>query len=171
MARGYNYPDKSKPISAFMAPGYLTFSIGLDYKPNKDFSLFLSPFTSKTTYVNDTALVNPKNYGLEPGTKKLWEPGIIIKSKWHKQLTENIAYDTKEEFFNNYRYTFQKCFFDWEQTLTMQVNHYISAMVMTELIYDYNVKFPIHDETGKEIGRETRWQFKELITLGFRYKF
>jgi hypothetical protein len=171
MAPGYNYPDKSKPISAFMAPGYLTFSIGLDYKPNKDFSLFISPLTSKTTYVNDTALISPKNYGLEPGQKKLWEPGIIIKSKWHKKIMDNITYDTKEEFFNNYRYTFQKFAFDWEQTLTMQVNHHINVLVMTELIYDYNVKFPIHDAAGVEIGRTPKWQFKELINIGFNYKF
>lgn len=171
MAPGYNYPDKSKPISKFMAPGYLTFSIGLDYKPNKDFSLFLSPLTSKTTYVLDTAKISPKNYGLDPGTKMLWEPGIIVKSKWHKKVMENITYDTKEEFFNNYKYTFQKFAFDWEQTLNMQINHYISAMIMTELIYDYNTKFPILDATGKEIGRKPKWQFKELINIGFVYKF
>jgi len=35
--------------------------------------------------------------------------------------------------------------------------------VTTELIYDYNVKFPIFDATGKEIGRTTKWQFKEFV--------
>lgn len=171
MAPGYNYPDKSNPISSFMAPGYLTFALGLDYKPNKDFSLFISPLTSKTTYVRDTTSIKPKNYGLEPGTKKLWEPGTIIKSAWHKKLTDNILYDTKEEFFNNYRYTFEKFSFDWEQTLTMQVNHYLSAMIRTELIYDYNTKFPVHDTSGNEIGRKPMWQFKELFNIGFNYKF
>jgi hypothetical protein len=171
MAPGYNYPDKSKPISSFMAPGYLTFAIGLDYKPNKDFSLFISPLTSKTTYVRDTTLISPENYGLEPGKKKLWEPGIIVKSAWHKKLADNIIYDTKEEFFNNYRYPFKKFSFDWEQTLTMQVNHYLSALIRTELIYDYNTKFPILDATGVEIGRKPKWQFKELFNIGFNYKF
>jgi hypothetical protein len=171
MANGYNYPDKSKTISAFMSPGYFTFAIGLDYKPNKEFSLFISPLTSKTTYVKDTALVDPKNYGLEPGQKKLWEPGIIIRSKWHKKLTDNIIYDTREDFFNNYRYTFSKFSFYWEQTLTMQINHYLNAMIRTEVVYDYNTKFPIHDEAGKEIGREPKWQFKEMFNIGFNYKF
>jgi hypothetical protein len=81
------------------------------------------------------------------------------------------VYDTKEEFFNNYKYTFQKFAFDWEQTLTMQVNHHINAMITTELIYDYNVKFPILDAAGVEIGRTPKWQFKELINIGFNYKF
>lgn len=171
IASGYKYPEKQKPISAFMAPGYLTMSIGLDYKPNKNFSLFLAPFTSKTTYITDTVLITPSTYGLERGKKKLWEPGIIVKANWHRNLAENITYDTKGEFFNNYRYTFQKFAFEWEQVLIMQVNRSINARVMTQLIYDYNTKFPILDNNGKEIGRKPKWQFKELFTIGLSYKF
>jgi hypothetical protein len=171
MARGYTYPDRVKPISAFMAPGYLTMSIGLDYKPNKNFSLFLSPFTSKTTYVTDTVLVVPSTYGLEPGKKSLWEPGIIVKTNWHRNLAENITYDTKGEFFNNYRYPFQKFAFQWEQILLMQVNRFINARIMTDLNYDYNTKFPILDSSGTEIGRKPKWQFKELFTIGLACKF
>jgi len=171
VARGYSYPETAKPISAFMAPGYLTMSIGLDYKPNKNFSLFLAPFTSKTTYVNDTALVDPTTYGLEPGTKKLWEPGMIVKANWRQELSENIIYETKGEFFNNYRYTFQKFAFEWEQMLTMRVNRLINAKIMTQLIYDYNTKFPILDSNGVEIGRTPKWQFKELLTIGLNFRF
>lgn len=171
IARGYNFPEKQKAISAFMAPGYLTISFGLDYKPNKNFSLFLAPFTSKTTYVTDTIAVNPSTYGLEPGKKKLWEPGMIVKANWHANLAENITYDTKGEFFNNYRYSFQKFAFEWEQMLIMQVNRSFNVRVMTQLIYDYNTKFPILDYNGVEIGRKPKWQFKELFTIGFVYKF
>jgi hypothetical protein len=168
--RGYAFPDKVHPISAFMAPGYLTISVGLDYKPNKNFSLFLAPFTSKTTYVTDTALIKSSTYGLEPGKKKLWEPGIIVKANWHTDLVENITYDTKGEFFNNYRYNFQKFAFEWEQVVAMRVNRLINVKVMTDLIYDYNTKFPVLDNTGKEIGRKPKWQFKELFTVGLSYK-
>ncbi len=171
IANGYKYPDMEHPISASMAPGYLTMSLGLDYKPNKDFSLFLSPFTSKTTYVRDTVMIAPSKFGLEPGKKKLWEPGIIIKANWHHNLMENITYDTKVEFFNNYRYTFQKYAFEWEQVLIMRVNRFINARIITNVVYDYNTKFPILNDLGKEIGRKPKWQFKELFTIGFTYKF
>ena len=171
IARGYTFPETKKPISAFMAPGYLTFSLGLDYKPNKNFSLFLAPFTSKTTYITDTVAVKPSTYGLEPGKKKLWEPGIIIKANWHQGLGENISYDTKGEFFNNYMHNFQKFAFEWEQVLVMRVNRLINARVMTQLIYDYNTKFPILNSQGVEIGRTPKWQFKELFTIGLTIKF
>ncbi|MEI6139359.1 MAG: DUF3078 domain-containing protein [Mariniphaga sp.] len=171
LAPGYTFPDKDHPISAFMAPGYLTMSIGMDYKPNKDFSLFLAPFTSKTTFVRDTVMIAPSKFGLEPGKKQLWEPGIIVKANWHRAITENITYDTKGEFFNNYRYTFQKFAFEWEQVVIMRVSRLINARVMTQMVYDYNTKFPVLDVLGKEIGRKPKLQFKELFTIGLTYKF
>ncbi len=171
IAKGYKYPDKTNPISTFMAPGYSTISLGMDYKPNKNFSLFLSPLTSKTTYIRDTALINPVNYGLEPGTKKLWEPGIIVKANWKTTLRENITYETKGEFFNNYRYPFKKVTFEWEQLLILQVTRHINTRVMTQLIYDHNTKFPIYDDAGNVVDKKPKWQFKELLTIGFTYKF
>ncbi len=171
IARGYSYPDKTNPISAFMAPGYLTFSVGMDYKPNKNFSLFISPLTSKTTFVRDTALIKPANFGLEPGHTRLWEPGAIVKMNWHYAILDNITYDTRAEIFNNYRYTFQKFNVDWEQTLVMDVTQHISTRIMTQVVYDYNVKFPVTDDTGTVIAQKAKWQFKELFTVGFNYKF
>ncbi|HWS01165.1 MAG TPA: DUF3078 domain-containing protein, partial [Prolixibacteraceae bacterium] len=171
MAKGYSYPDKGNPISAFMAPAYLTASVGMDYKPNKNFSLFLSPFTSKTTYVKDTAMIDPTHFGLEPGKTKLWEPGIIVKMNWHYDIVENITYDTRAEIFNNYNYPFQKFNVNWEQVLLMQITQRINARLMTQVVYDYNVKFPVKDENGVEVDQKAKWQLKELFTLGFNYKF
>jgi hypothetical protein len=171
IARGYSYPDKSNPISAFMAPAYLTFSLGMDYKPNKNFSLFLSPFTSKTTIVRDTALIDPTHFGIEAGKNRLWEPGVIVKLNWHYRILENINYDTRAEVFNNYNYPFQKFNVDWEQTLLLEVTQHISTRIMSQVIYDYNVKFPIKDANGVEIAQQAKWQFKEMFTVGFNYKF
>ena len=170
-ANGYAYPDKVNPISAFMAPGYLTISLGFDYKPNKNFSLFLSPMTSKTTYIRDTTLISPIKYGFPPGAKTLWEPGLILKSNWHLKISDNITYDTKGEFFDNYRDAFQKVSAEWDQTFIMQVNRFINVRVMTMMIYDYNTKFPILDASGNVIGQKPKLQFEELFTLGLVYKF
>jgi hypothetical protein len=116
-------------------------------------------------------LINPINFGLEPGRKRNWEPGAIVKLNWHYPIIENIIYDTRAEIFNSYNYPFQKFNINWEQTLVLQVTQRISCRVMTQVIYDYNVKFPIKDETGKQIAQEAKWQFKELFTIGFNYKF
>lgn len=171
MAKGYKYPDKDNPISAFMSPGYLTFSLGMDYKPNKNFSLFLSPLTSKTTFIRDTAMINPVNFGVPAGKKRFWEPGMIVKLNFHWLIVEDIIYDTRVEIFNNYNYPFRKFNLNWEQTLVMQVTPRIGMRLMTQLIYDYNVLFPVTDESGKVVDKVPKWQFKELFTVGFNYKF
>jgi hypothetical protein len=154
-----------------MAPAYLTFSLGMDFKPNKNFSLFLSPFTSKTTIVKDTALIKGANYGLEPGKTRLWEPGLFVKMNWHYKIKDDMFYDTRAEIFNNYNYPFQKFNVDWEQTLVLQLSRHINTRINTQVIYDYNVKFPITDENGVVIEQKAKWQFKELFTLGLNYRF
>ncbi len=45
---GYRYPDDSTLISTFMAPGYLTLSLGLQYKPSDNFSIFISPASGRS---------------------------------------------------------------------------------------------------------------------------
>ncbi len=44
---GYKYPNDSVVVSRFNAPGYLALSIGLDYKPNDFFSVYLSPIGAR----------------------------------------------------------------------------------------------------------------------------
>jgi uncharacterized protein (DUF1015 family) len=116
-------------------------------------------------------MIKPASYGLLPGTKKLWEPGIIVKANWHKQLAENITYDTKGAFFTNYQYPFKKIAAEWEQVLLMHVNRFINVRLMTQMIYDYNTKFPVYDASGKVIDKKPKLQFQEMITVGLTYKF
>src|SRR3954471_15419365 len=56
MANGYTYSGNSKTFSsAFLSPAYLLLSLGFDFKPTQNFSLFLSPATARWVIVkNDT---------------------------------------------------------------------------------------------------------------------
>ena len=57
--KGYTYPGGVKTYSStFMAPGYILNSIGLDYKPAKDLSIYFSPVTARWVIVRDTSLSN-----------------------------------------------------------------------------------------------------------------
>lgn len=50
-----------------MTPGYFTLSVGMDYKPNDNFSLYLSPIAGKWTYLRDTVGIDPGRYGVDAG--------------------------------------------------------------------------------------------------------
>jgi hypothetical protein len=75
MTAGYNYPDDSTKISDFFAPAYLVLALGLDYKPDAYFSVFLAPVTEKFTFVTDQVLSDAGAFGVTPGKTSLSEFG------------------------------------------------------------------------------------------------
>lgn len=167
---GYKYPDTDNPISAFMAPAKTLIKVGLDYKPNKDFSLFLSPLTSKTVFVRDTAIIDQTKYGIDPNKRRFWEPGLNADLKFRKTILSDVVWETKYKMFINYSSPFDKFDINWENIITMKLNSYINMNFMLHLIYDDNVTFATDkkDAAGQTIY-EPKWQVKELITVGFSY--
>jgi hypothetical protein len=163
---GYKYPDDSTVISTFLAPGYVTASLGMDYKPNDKFSAFISPLTSKFTIVNDQTLADAGAYGVDPGEKLRSEFGGFVKVAYKTDLMENINLTTKADFFSNYLHNPQNIDVNWEVLIAMKVNKYITANLSTQLLYDDDIN--IVDKDGK-VGPRT--QFKEIFGVGFAYKF
>ena len=49
-----------------MAPGYLLFAAGYDFKKGDWLSLFFAPVTGKMTFVLDETLANAGAFGVEP---------------------------------------------------------------------------------------------------------
>jgi hypothetical protein len=173
-AEGYDNPgeDDRLKISNFMAPGYLSFSLGMDYKPSETFSLFLSPISSKFTFVLDDDLSAQGIFGLDPGQKTRSEIGAYIKMTFKKEILKNVTLDTKIDLFSNYFDNPQHIDVNWDLLLTFKVNDYLSASLLTQLIYDYDIKFG-EDTTGNgEYDTfSEKVQFKELFGLGLSYSF
>lgn len=164
-ADGYAYPEDVKTkVSGFMSPGYLNFSLGFDYKPTDGFSLLIAPLSTKMTFVMDETLSNEGAYGVSPGSSFRGEFGGYIKIAYKKEILKNVTLDTKADFFSNYVENPQYVDVTWDLLLSFKVNEFLSATLMTQLIYDYDIKF------GPEPG-EARVQFKELFGLGLAYNF
>lgn len=172
MAPGYNYPNDSIKISDLLAPAYILGAIGLDYKPNESFTLFIAPITSKTTIVNDETLSNAGAFGVDPGKTIRNEFGGYLRAIYVKDLMENINLNTKLELFSNYLENPQNIDVNWEVLLAMKVNKYISATLSTQLLYDHDIDIAV-DTDGDDIpdGSGPRTQFKEVLGIGFTYKF
>jgi hypothetical protein len=164
-AEGYSDPeDVDTKISGFMAPGYLNFSLGMDYKPTDGFTLLIAPLSSKMTFVLDETLSNAGFYGVPAGESVRGEFGGYIKVAYKREILKNVLLDTKIDFFSNYIDNPQYVDVNWDLLLTFKVNEFISATLMTQLIYDYDIKF------GPAPG-EPKIQFKELFGLGLTYQF
>lgn len=169
--KGYNYPDKDQLLSNYLSPVKTLIKVGLDYKPNKNFSVFLSPFTSKTVYVRDTAHVDQTRYGISPTSQTLWEPGLNADVRYKVDLSPQISFETKYKMFINYQSPFRKLDISWENLVVAQLTDRISMNFMLYLLYDDNVTFPTGrmDPEGKEIF-VPKMQTKQLMTVGFSYK-
>jgi hypothetical protein len=168
---GYNYPNDSVPISTFMSPSTTFIKLGLDYKPNKKVSLFLSPITAKYVFVRDTALIDQTRYGVSATSRSFWEPGLNVDFSYKLDVTPRISYETKYKMFLNYQQPFKKVDINWENTIVAQLTNRISMTFMLYMLYDDNVTFPTGKfaTDGTEIYK-AKWQTKELTTVGFSYK-
>ncbi|MGV8093381.1 MAG: DUF3078 domain-containing protein [Mangrovibacterium sp.] len=167
---GYKYPNRERTISAFLSPAYLVLKLGMDYNPNKQLSLLLSPFSAKMTYVRDTANVDATSYGIDEGKKSYWQSGLSTDLNWTKQITPDISYNTKYKMFINYASPFSKFDIRWENDLSVQLSTFINMNVRYYLVYDDDAKFDTgrKDNEGNAILK-AKWQMKELVSIGFSY--
>lgn len=175
---GFNYPNDSVVISRFMAPAYLLGAIGMDFKPNKAFTAFVAPLTMKVTFVLDDSLSHVGAYGVQAaefddmgqlinkGSKMRLEYGGYVRMMYKKAFMENVTVTSKLSLFSNYANNPQNIDVNWENLIELKVNKFISATISTHLIYDDDIR--ITDAQGKS---GPRTQFKEVIGVGFSYKF
>lgn len=172
MMPGYNYPNVDDVISDFLAPAYTLFAAGMDYKPSKDFNLFISPLTGKITTVNNKALSNVGAFGVAPGKMNRAEFGGYIRLLYKTELLENVSIQNKLDLFSNYLEKPKNIDVNWEVLLSMKINQYITASIATHLIYDDDIKIDIDTNKDGIIDKSgPRTQFKEVFAVGFSYKF
>lgn len=171
--KGYkSYPvkddEKWNYTSKFMAPGYLTASIGMDYNPNADFSLFISPISIRATYVQDIRLASAGSYGVDRDKKSLVEYGAFVKAVYQKKMAEDrILLKTKLELFTSWEHKPQNIDVNWEVNIDFKVTKWLSTRLYTQMIYDDDTRIP--DADGNLRG--PKLQFKEVLGIGLSYIF
>jgi hypothetical protein len=178
-APGYNYPNDSVKISNFLAPAYGLLALGMDFEVDSNLSFFISPATARVTYVGDNTLAKQGAYGVQaqlvdangavvtPYKNIRYQFGGYAKIQYHKHVMHNVDFNTMVEAFSDYINHPENLYVNWTTLLSMKVNKFISATFSTQLIYDPAVK--IQQADGKLVG--PRVQFKQVLGVGFSYKF
>ena len=172
-------------ISDFLSPAFILTSLGLDYRPSERFSLFISPATGKFTYVKSQRLADKGAFGVEPGQldkngfrvpdtgeRFREEIGAYLAMQLRRDLMENIKLQTRLELYSSYNNNPKNIDVNWENRIDMKVNELISVSLITELIYDDDIKIALdRNEDGVTDGFGPRLQFKETLGVGLSYKF
>lgn len=169
-APGYSDPvGQLGKISNWMAPGYLLGAAGMDFKPNENFTLFISPVTTKHTFVKDADFLATGGYGVAAGETHRGEFGGYLKMMWKRDLMENVFFQTKADFFSNYTNNPGNLDVTWENMLTMKINSFLAASFGTLLIYDEDIDIAYDKLDPTKLG--PRAQFKQVLAVGLSRKF
>ena len=164
--RGYSFTDTSKKfISTFMAPGYLLLSVGGDYKPEKNLSIFFSPVTARWIFVKDTALSNKGLYGVKKGESTALEFGGFASITYTKDFNKSVSYKGRLDLFSNYRHNPQNIDINMANSVNAKISKKLAVNYTLDLIYDDDVRL-----FGKN-KRSAGLQVKSLLGIGLLLKF
>jgi len=185
MAPGYDLssPTSRVRISDVLAPAYVMISLGMDYKPNDNFTFFLSPVTGKITIVNDQPLADAGAFGVTkaeydaagllvtPGEKMRTEFGGYMKMSFKRELWENAVFTTKLDLFSNYANNPQNIDIFWDNSLLIKVGKYLGVNFGFTLVYDHDIMIGV-DQNADGIIEATgpRTQMKQVFGFGLSYK-
>lgn len=174
---GYKYSrpsgsdqDVRTKISDLLSPGYVQSSTGLNYRrtyaDKSKLSVILSPFTGRFTIVMDDSLSRAGAFGVVPGENVRAEAGMsLATSVADIQLMENITWKADLNLFSNYE-RFGNMVVNFNSTIRMKVNKYISTRMETRIIYDEEVFIKQDDGSSKQAV-----QLQNLINFGISLDF
>lgn len=190
-APGNNYVGDSvvgRSTSDFTSPAYIQLALGLDYKPVPYFSAFLAPLAGKITTVNRQYLADAGAFGVEKATydtagniitngkRVRYEFGGRLVLRFKKDIYKNVNLDTYLDLFSNYMNNPQNIDLVLNTLLTLKINKYISASVISQVQYDDDVitkrdwdKDGLYDNKNDING--PRLQLLTTMAIGFGYKF
>ena len=169
---GFNNPGDEEPISRFFAPAYMFLGVGSTYNLKEELlSVYLSPFTFKSTYVLDEKLSNEGAFGVDPGSNARHELGILIRTKWDKELVTNMAMTNELELYSDYINNFGNIDVDWILTFKFKINNFLEANFRTHLIYDDDIKIRETNDQGEVETLGARVQLKQQLGIGILYSF
>ena len=189
--RGFDYAATNwtnKPTSNFLSPGYVTLALGFEYRKGSQITFFLSPLAARMTLASTefTKLLPTGEFCIEYGKTRRTELGAYFSGRYVKELSKNIIYKTRVDFYTNYlakntvgengliikKDNPGNIDWLWDNLLTFKASKLINVSLATTLIYDNDIPYaPANDATTEPGNGLGWWQMKQIFTIGFQYKF
>ncbi|RXK86300.1 DUF3078 domain-containing protein [Filimonas effusa] len=162
---GYTYANNVGTISStLLSPAYLLFSLGMDYKPLPNFSVFLSPITSRATIVANRKLADKGVYGVPAGQRIFNQVGAFSTINYSLTLGKNVTYKGRMDLFSDYKSKPGNVDVYFTNIMTFKINRFLSASYNLDMIYDDDVKLFGPDKDSPAL------QVKSLLGIGFQMK-
>jgi len=168
-AKGYAYPDSKSRVltSDFFAPAYILLSPGINYKPNDNFSVFVSPATARWVIVNNDSLASVGAFGVDSGKHVKLEIGAYASISYMKKIGANSSYTGRLDLFSNYGHDPQDIDIYWTNLLAVKVTKAIAMTFSVNIVYDNDIKTIKADGTSGGPAA----QIQEVLGIGLAFKF
>ncbi|MCP2044012.1 DUF3078 domain-containing protein [Pontibacter sp. HSC-36F09] len=159
--KGYEYDvdadGTDRLISNFLSPGFLTFALGAEYKPNPYFSLRLSPFAPRFTFLADDNVAANERYGVPEGKSVRTEwLAAMVQASYNRDIFTNVNLRLNYMSYINYKeLSGKRIDHMFNSVLTAKVNRYINVNLMANFIYDYD--------------QDSAVQYNQSLGLGILY--
>lgn len=164
--KGYTYGSEVKTFASdFLAPGYVVLSLGLDYRPTKHVSIFLSPITSRWVIVKNDSLASAGSYGVDSNKHSINQLGTFCTINYATDFNKFIGYRTRVDLFSNYKKNPQNIDVYMTNILAIKLAKYFSINWSVDMIYDNNVKLFGKTKSSPSL------QLKSIIGIGLLIKF
>ena len=184
--------------SGFFSPAYITLALGMDWVPNpanRWLVVNFAPLTGGFTVVYDESL--RKNYGMARKKKfkdetaypyqetlasgtvnhgEYFRPakfqlGAQLKVDLNAKVNQNFTYSSQLVLFSDYLDQPQNMRVNYDNRINWLITKYFTFSVSSFLIYDDNVMITSKDDIDKYPAGKQRIQFRELVGVGFVYRF
>ena len=158
-APGYDYENDATGtdllISNFLSPGFLTFALGAEFKPNPWFSLRLSPFAPRFTFMADKEVT--ERYGVPEGKSVRTEwLAAMVQASYNRDLAPNLKLRLNYMAYINYgELAFRQVDHRLNTVLTAKITRYINVNLMGNVIYDFD--------------QDEKVQYSQSLGLGILY--
>ena len=167
-AKGFAYSktaaglDTSSLTSNAFAPAYILLSLGFNYKPVKNLSVFISPLTERWVIVNNDLLA--PLYGLDSGKNVKNELGAFLSANYSAKIGSKFTYNTKLDLFSNYKKNPQNVDIYWTNVLAASITKHINFSFNLDMIYD-------DDTQNVNPAKGPAPQWLQLMGIGIAYNF
>jgi hypothetical protein len=151
------YSNNGEQLSHFFSPSYTQFGPGMLWKKNSRLSLNVSPATAKLILVHKHFTDLKSSFGVPQGDSSRFEFGASLTSYYKFSVMANVSIENRLNLYSNYLDNPQNVDVDYQMTVLMKINNYLSATLALQIIYDDN-SIKHH-------------QVREVFGLGVNYGF
>ena len=171
------------PLSQFFAPATVTLSIGVDWKPNDNFSIFYSPLGAKAIIVGNDIIAAQGVHGnpVERDENGLitsfentdFQVGSIAQIAYKSAIGERGNFTSGLQLYSNYLRNPQNIDVDWNSSFSYELFKNFQLQLLLNVFYDDDVLVQVtdYDFPNGVSGLGKRVSIAEQILLAYSVTF